>query len=58
MPDTKITLTVVWSGQSSNENTEHTSAACGPRQQVGAGTYTLQAVLSGHKGTSSTFTVG
>ena len=58
VPDTPVKVTVVWSGQSSQPNAKHTTEGCAPRQQVGAGTYTLDATLAGTKGKTTQFTIG
>jgi hypothetical protein len=58
MPGAPVRVTIVWSGLSSRENTEHTPVACAPRQAVGAGTYTLYAYLAGKPGQASQFSIG
>lgn len=44
-------FSVVWSGLTSQPG------CAAPRQRVGAGTYTLYAALSGHRGTAAQFTI-
>jgi hypothetical protein len=44
-------VAIRWSGLTSQPN------CAGTRQRVGAGTYTLYAVLAGHTGTATTFTI-
>jgi hypothetical protein len=46
-----VRVAITWSGLTSQPN------CAGTRQRVGAGTYTLYAVLSGHTGTATTFTI-
>lgn len=46
-----VKISVVWSGRSSQP------ACAGTRQQVGAGTYTLYASLSGHQGKAAQFAI-
>jgi hypothetical protein len=46
-----VRVSVIWSGLSSQPK------CAGTRQRVGAGTYTLYALLSGHEGTAAQFTV-
>ncbi len=46
-----VRVSVVWSGLSSQPK------CAGTRQRVGAGTYTLYALLSGHEGTAAQFSV-
>jgi hypothetical protein len=48
----RVRVSVVWSGFSSRPH------CAGTRQRIGAGTYTLYAELSGHRGThSATFAI-
>jgi hypothetical protein len=49
--NTPVLISVVWSGRSSEPN------CAGTRQQVGAGTYTLYASLSGHAGKAAQFAI-
>lgn len=56
-PNAPVRVTVIWSGLSSNVNSAHTAAACGPRQVVGAGTYTLYAKLHGKTGQAAQFSI-
>jgi hypothetical protein len=46
-----VRVSIVWSGLSSEPN------CAGTRQRVGAGTYTLYALLSGHSGTAAQFSI-
>lgn len=46
-----VRVSVVWSGLSSQPK------CAGTRQRVGAGTYTLYALLSGHEGTATQFAI-
>ena len=46
-----VRVKVVWSGLSSQPK------CAGTRQRVGAGTYTLYALLSGHEGTAAQFSI-
>ena len=46
-----VRVSVVWSGLSSQPK------CAGTRQRVGAGTYTLYALLAGHEGTAAQFSV-
>ncbi len=48
--NTTVAKTLVWSGYSSQ-------VGCGTRQRVGAGTYTLNAYLSGQQGTPAQFAI-
>jgi hypothetical protein len=57
MPSAPVRVTIVWSGLSSKANSAHTQAACGPRQTVGAGTYTLFPYLAGKSGKASEFSI-
>jgi cytoskeletal protein RodZ len=57
LPAKPVRVTIVWSGLSSRENSAHTTAACGPRQVVGAGTYTLYPYLAGKGGNASQFSI-
>jgi hypothetical protein len=47
-----VRVSVVWSGLSSQPK------CAGTRQRVGAGTYTLYALLAGKEGTAAQFTMG
>jgi hypothetical protein len=49
--DTPVRVAITWSGLSSQPN------CAGTRQRVGAGTYTLYAVLSGKTGRATQFTI-
>jgi hypothetical protein len=49
--DTPVRVAITWSGLSSQPN------CAGTRQRVGAGTYTLYAVLSGKTGKATQFTI-
>jgi hypothetical protein len=51
MPGSAVRVSIVWSGLSSQPNN------CANRQQVGAGTYTLYASLSGREGKAAQFTI-
>lgn len=57
LPGVNVRVTIVWSGLSSQENSAHTADACGPRQTVGAGTYTLYPYLAGKGGKASQFSI-
>jgi hypothetical protein len=57
VPSAPVRVTIVWSGLSSRANSASTQAACGPRQAVGAGTYTLYAYLAGRPGQASQFAI-
>ena len=57
LPNRSVRVTIIWSGLSSRENSAHSSQACGPRQTVGAGTYTLYPYLAGKPGTASQFSI-
>jgi hypothetical protein len=46
-----VRVSIVWSGLSSQPQ------CAGTRQRVGAGTYTLYALLSGHEGTAAQFSI-
>jgi hypothetical protein len=46
-----VRVSIVWSGLSSQPK------CAGTRQRVGAGTYTLYALLSGHEGVAAQFAV-
>ena len=46
-----VRVSVVWSGMTSEAH------CAGTRQQVGAGTYTLYALLDGRNGTAATFAI-
>jgi hypothetical protein len=46
-----VRVSIIWSGLSSQPK------CAGTRQRVGAGTYTLYAVLSGHTGTAAQFSI-
>lgn len=46
-----VRVSIVWSGLSSQPK------CTGTRQRVGAGTYTLYALLSGHEGTAAQFSI-
>jgi hypothetical protein len=46
-----VRVSIVWSGLSSQPH------CAGTRQRVGAGTYTLYALLSGHEGTAAQFSI-
>jgi hypothetical protein len=46
-----VRVSIVWSGLSSQPH------CAGTRQRVGAGTYTLYATLSGHRGTATQFSI-
>jgi hypothetical protein len=48
---TPVRIAITWSGLSSEPH------CAGTRQRVGAGTYTLYALLSGHTGTAAQFTI-
>jgi hypothetical protein len=50
-PKTPVRVAITWSGLSSQPG------CAGTRQRVGAGTYTLYAVLSGRTGTATQFTI-
>ena len=58
VPNAPVRVTIVWSGLSSKANTAHTASACGPRQRVGAGTYTLYAKLGAKTGKAAQFSIG
>jgi hypothetical protein len=49
--DQPVRVSIIWSGLSSQPH------CAGTRQRVGAGTYTLYATLSGHRGTAAQFTI-
>jgi hypothetical protein len=49
--DRPVRVAITWSGLTSQPD------CAGTRQRVGAGTYTLYAVLSGHTGKATTFTI-
>jgi hypothetical protein len=49
--DQPVRASIVWSGLSSQPH------CAGTRQRVGAGTYTLYATLSGHRGTAAQFSI-
>jgi hypothetical protein len=49
--NTPVLVAIPWSGLSSQP------ACAGTRQRVGAGTYTLYALLSGHTGKAAQFTI-
>jgi hypothetical protein len=49
--DMPVRVAITWSGLSSQPN------CAGTRQRVGAGTYTLYALLSGHTGKATQFTI-
>jgi hypothetical protein len=51
-PDTPVRVAITWSGLSSRPGCK------GTRQRVGAGTYTLYALLSGKTGKATQFTIG
>ena len=51
MPGRAVRVSIVWSGLSSQP------AGCANRQQVGAGTYTLYASLSGREGAAAQFVI-
>ncbi|HEY8300783.1 MAG TPA: hypothetical protein VIG48_02690 [Jatrophihabitans sp.] len=51
MPGRAVRVSIVWSGMSSQPND------CANRQQVGAGTYTLYASLSGREGAAAQFVI-
>jgi hypothetical protein len=51
-PNQPVRVAITWSGLSSRPG------CAGTRQRVGAGTYTLYAVLAGKTGTAAQFTVG
>ncbi len=57
LPGVNVRVTIVWSGLSSRENSAHTEGACGPRQTVGAGTYTLYPYLGGKGGKAAQFSI-
>jgi hypothetical protein len=46
-----VRVSIIWSGLSSQPN------CAGTRQRVGAGSYTLYALLAGHVGTAAQFTI-
>jgi len=50
-PDTPVRIAITWSGLSSQPQ------CAGTRQRVGAGTYTLYALLSGKTGKATNFTI-
>ena len=52
-PDVPVRVAITWSGQTSKPR----GCAAGTRQQVGAGTYTLYALLGGRTGRASQFTI-
>jgi hypothetical protein len=58
VPSAPVRVTIIWSGLSSTANSAHAENACGPRQVVGAGTYTLYAYLAGKPGHASQFSIG
>jgi hypothetical protein len=51
-PDSAVRVAITWSGLSSRPG------CAGTRQRVGAGTYTLYAVLSGKTGRATQFSIG
>ncbi|MDT4936725.1 MAG: hypothetical protein QOG80_396 [Pseudonocardiales bacterium] len=51
MAGQSVRVTITWSGLSSQPK------CAGTRQRVGAGTYTLYALLAGHEGTAATFSI-
>jgi hypothetical protein len=57
LPHSPVRVTIQWSGLSSRENSAHSEDACGPRQTVGAGTYTLYPYLGGKAGKASQFSI-
>lgn len=51
-----VRVSVVWSGLSSQPSSQHKCPA-GTRQRVGAGTYTLYALLAGREGAAAQFSI-
>ena len=51
MAGATVRVSIIWSGLSSQPN------CAGPRQRVGAGTYTLYASLAGREATAAQFTI-
>lgn len=58
VPGAPVRVTIVWSGLSSKANDKHTQSACGPRETVGAGTYTLYPYLATKPGKAAQFSIG